>query len=468
MNTMPPFDAALLKRYDRPGPRYTSYPTAPQFTGAFKEAQLREQARRSEELAGSPRPISLYVHIPYCTSPCFYCGCNRIITHDEAKGALYLRHLQREIALAANLFTRRREVVQLHLGGGTPNFLRPRQLAELISTLKNHFNFSTDLESRDFSIELDPRFLLDDDIERLRYVGFNRVSLGVQDFAPEVQRAINRIQSVEQTLATIEACRASGFRSVNVDLIYGLPLQTVAGFTRTLDTLLAVRPDRFAVYGYAHMPRLFKAQRQIESQQLPDATTKLHLLQSAIEKLGSAGYEYIGMDHFALPEDELARARRKGTLHRNFMGYTTHADCDLLGLGVSAISHIGASFSQNARDVRTWEQELQEGHLPVWRGLRLDTDDELRADIIQQLMCQGQLNISAVEHAYGIDFASYFADSLERLEPLVQDGLVTVVGNYICATPRGRLLMRVIAMCFDRYIPAQTSDEEQPRFSKVV
>jgi oxygen-independent coproporphyrinogen-3 oxidase len=468
MNTVPPFDAALLERYDRPGPRYTSYPTAPQFTAAFGEAQLREQARHSEDRAGSPRPISLYVHIPYCSSPCFYCGCNRIITRDEAKGASYLRHLQREIALAANLFARRREVVQLHLGGGTPNFLRPDQLAELISTLKNHFSFSADLSRRDYSIELDPRFLQDGDIERLQGIGFNRVSLGVQDFAPEVQRAINRIQSVEQTLATIDACRASGMRSVNVDLIYGLPLQTVAGFTRTLETLLAVRPDRFAIYGYAHMPQLFKAQRQIASEQLPEAATRLHLLQSAIEKLGSAGYQYIGMDHFALPEDDLSGALRSGTLHRNFMGYTTHADCDLLGLGVSAISHIGASFSQNARDVHAWEQALQEGHLPVSRGLGLDRDDELRAHVIQQLMCQGQLDIGAVEQAYCIDFASYFARSLERLEPLVSDGLVTIVGNYISATPRGRLLMRVIAMCFDRYLPVQAANEERPRFSKVV
>ncbi len=465
---MPPFDAALLQRYDRPGPRYTSYPTAPQFTQEFGEAQLREHASRGEEAGAAARPLSLYLHIPYCSSPCFYCGCNRIITRDEAKGARYLDYLKREIALAASLFASHREVVQLHLGGGTPNFLRAEQLAELVATLDHHFDLDATATTRDYSIELDPRFLRAGDIARLADAGFNRASFGVQDFAPDVQQAINRVQSVAQTLAAIDACRASGFRSVNVDLIYGLPRQTLEGFSRTLDTLLDVRPDRFAIYGYAHMPQIFKAQRQIEGGQLPDAATKLHLLQLAIEKLGAAGYRYIGMDHFALPQDDLSRALESGALHRNFMGYTTHADCDLLGLGVSAISHIGGSFSQNARDLVDWEKSLEAGHLPVWRGLALDPDDELRADVIQQLMCQGKIDIDAVERRHGIDFMSYFASSLERLEPLEDDGLVTLCGSYICATPRGRLLMRVIAMCFDRYLPAQPQAEERPRFSKVV
>jgi oxygen-independent coproporphyrinogen-3 oxidase len=468
MDTMPPFDAALLKRYDRPGPRYTSYPTAPQFTAEFTEEQLRNHAQRAEKSAASPRAMSLYLHIPYCASPCFFCGCNRIITWDEGRGTTYLRNLQREIALAAPLFSRRREVVQLHLGGGTPNFLRPSQLAELLTTLRTHFNLAADEARRDYSIELDPRFIRQGDIARLRDIGFNRTSFGVQDFAPPVQRAINREQSVEQTLAAIEACRINGFRSVNVDLIYGLPLQTLAGFSHTLDTLLAVRPDRFAIYGYAHMPQLFKAQRQIDSEQLPDPATKLHLLQLAIEKLGTAGYRYIGMDHFALPEDDLSRALDNGELQRNFMGYTTHPDCDLLGFGVSAISHIGASFSQNARDLRDWERPLEHGRLPVWRGLELNEDDELRADVIQRLMCQGEIDVSAIERRYRIDFATYFAASLERLEPLERDGLVTIVGNYICVTPRGRLLIRVIAMCFDRYLTTATQSTDRPRFSKVV
>ena len=463
---MPSFDADLLQRYDRPGPRYTSYPTAPQFAEGFAEAQLREQARRSNEQA-VPRPISLYLHIPYCFAPCFYCGCNRLITRDEDQGEIYLERLQREIALAAPLFNRTREVVQMHLGGGTPNFLRPAQIARLVGTVKSHFNLSEDL-ARDFSIELDPRFVQPGDIERLAELGFNLASFGVQDFAPDVQRAINRVQSIDQTLAAIATCRSSGFRSVNVDLIYGLPRQTSGGFGCTLETLIAVRPDRFAIYSYAHMPHVFKAQRQIEERDLPDARAKLHLLQLAIERLGAAGYHYIGMDHFALPQDDLSLAQERGGLHRNFMGYTTHADCDLLGLGVSAISHVGASFSQNARELRAWEAAVDAGRLPLWRGLALDFDDEVRADVIQQLMCRGEIDMAAVERRHCIDFVSYFREALERLRPLMSDGLVTIVGNYICTTPRGRLLMRVIAMCFDRYLQPPAVAGVQARFSKVV
>jgi oxygen-independent coproporphyrinogen III oxidase len=463
---MPPFDAELLKRYDRPGPRYTSYPTSPQFTVTFRETQLREYARRSNEQA-IPRPISLYLHIPYCFGPCFYCGCNRLVTRDEDKGRIYLQRLQREIALVSPLFDRERQVMQVHLGGGTPNFLRPAQIAELVGTLRSHFNLSEDL-ARDFSIELDPRFVRPGDIERLAELGFNRASLGVQDFAPDVQRAINRIQSIDQTLAAIADCRRSGLRSVNVDLIYGLPRQTPDGFGCTLETLLAVRPDRIAIYGYAHMPQLFKAQRQIEERELPDAQAKLHLLQLAIERLGAAGYRYIGMDHFALPQDDLSQAQESGALHRNFMGYTTHADCDLVGLGLSAISHVNASFSQNVRELRDWEVAIDAGRLPVWRGMELDRDDEARADVIQQLMCRGEIDVAAVERRHGIDFVSYFAQPLERLQPLVSDGLATIAGGYICATPRGRLLLRVIAMCFDRYLQPQRTTEARPLFSKVV
>src|SRR6185437_9802252 len=446
------FDAELLQRYDRPGPRYTSYPTAPQFTEAFGEAELFRQARQTNA-EPTRRSLSLYFHIPYCSTPCFYCGCNRIITRDRNKAAVYLEKLQREIALVAPLFDRHREVVQLHLGGGTPNFLRTDQLAQLIATVRNHFNLSCS-PARDFSIELDPRFLEPGDLERLAQIGFNRVSFGVQDFAPEVQSAVNRIQSIEQTLSAIVASRSNHLRSVNVDLIYGLPRQTLAGFRDTIDTLTLLRPDRFAVYGYAHMPRLFKAQRQIDAADLPDAQAKLGLLQLAIERLGAAGYRYIGMDHFALPEDDLSRAQDIGSLQRNFMGYTTHADCDLVGFGMSSISHIGSSFSQNARELHGWEAAIDGGHLPVWRGFELSLDDRVRADVIQQLMCHGKIDIGAVERRYRIDFLSYFTDSLRQLHPLVSDGLVTVVGNIIAATSRGRLLLRVIAMCFDRYLQA--------------
>ena len=466
MNTFARFDADLLRRYDRPGPRYTSYPTAPQFTSAFGESQLLDQARRSNE-EPALRPLSLYLHIPYCQTPCFYCGCNRLITRDPEKGALYLQRLLKEVDLAAPLFDRRREVVQLHLGGGTPNFLSPGQIATLVTALRGRFNLSED-GSRDFSIELDPRYVDCGDIEQLARIGFNRASFGVQDFAPEVQKAINRVQNVEQTLAAIYACRRSQFRSVNVDLIYGLPRQTVQGFADTLDTLLAVRPDRFAVYGYAHMLHLFKAQRQIDAQELPDGEAKLRLLQLAIERLSGAGYRYIGMDHFALPDDELSRAQESGSLHRNFMGYTTHADCDLVGLGVIAISHIGRSFSQNERDLPKWEAAIDQGHLPVWRGMELSFDDMVRADVIQQLMCLGQIDIGAVERRHCIDFVSYFTDALRRLHPLVSDGLVTIVGSFISVRPRGRLLLRAVAMCFDQYLPAQAALPEHPRFSKVV
>ncbi|MEO8063542.1 MAG: oxygen-independent coproporphyrinogen III oxidase [Pseudomonadota bacterium] len=466
MTSIPPLDADLLRRYDKSGPRYTSYPAAPQFHTGFGEAHFRAAARRSNSQL-IPRQLSLYVHVPYCFSPCFYCGCNRVITRDATRSALYLERLVREIELVAPLFARDRDVVQLHFGGGTPNFLTPAQLASVIDSLGRQFHFAAAAE-RDFSIELDPRFITPAQIAELAAAGFNRASLGVQDLDPEVQRAVNRVQSVEQTLGTIAACRASGLRSVNVDLIYGLPKQTLAGFGRTLDTILAARPDRLAVYGYAHLPKMFKAQRQIESADLPDAEAKLALLQLAIERLTRAGYEYIGMDHFALPEDELARAQANGSLHRNFMGYTTHADCDLIGLGVSAISHIGSTFSQNPRDLAGWEIALDVGRIPVWRGMRTDADDELRAEIIQSLMCHGSIDIREIEHRFDIDFAAYFADALHKLDPLRADGLVTLEPARIAATPRGRLLVRIIAACFDRYLQAAAATERTPTYSRVV
>jgi oxygen-independent coproporphyrinogen-3 oxidase len=470
MHANPRFDAGLLRRYDRPGPRYTSYPTAPQFTKAFGEEQLRAATAASN---GDPIPrrLSLYVHVPFCMSPCFYCGCNRIITRDLARGETYLVRLYREIALAAELFDRDREVIQLHLGGGTPNFLSPAQLGDLVDTLRSHFRFSGSSQ-RDLSIELDPRYTNAQDVLALGRIGFNRASFGVQDFDPAVQHAVNRIQSVEETRAVVDACRDGGFRSVNVDLIYGLPKQNPAGFSQTLDTVVEMRPDRLAVYSYAHLPELFKAQNQIHAEDLPDPATKLSLLQLAIEKLTAAGYVYIGMDHFALPDDDLAQAQQRGSLHRNFMGYTTHADSDLLGLGVSAISHIGDSFSQNPRDLPSWQIALDEGRLPVFRGMRLDEDDVLRADLIQQLMCQGSIPVAALERRHGIDFAEYFADALDRLHPLVQDGLVRVEQDRIVATTQGRLLLRNIAMCFDRYLDDPSSSRPAegaaPRFSRAI
>ncbi len=462
MNNSLPFDADLLRRYDRPGPRYTSYPTAPQFSDAFGSKDLLEVIRNSNE-DPIPRALSLYVHVPFCVSPCFYCGCNRIITRDEKRGEKYLVDLMKETAMLAPLFDADREVIQLHFGGGTPNFLSPVQIGNYLEFLRQHFHFST-AANRDISIEIDPRCVKPDDIAALAAIGFNRASLGVQDFDPEVQKAVNRIQSVEETLAVIQACREHGFQSVNVDLIYGLPKQTLAGFSKTLDTVIAARPDRIAVYSYAHMPQLFKPQRQLDESLLPSAETKLALLQLAIEKLMHAGYCYIGMDHFALPEDELAIAQKKGNLHRNFMGYTTHAATDLIGLGVSSISHIGESFSQNPRDLISWEAKIETGQLPTWRGMQLNEDDVIRADLIQAWMCQGEIDIKNFEDRHNIYFQSYFSKDLARLQALVADGLVTISSSHLKATARGRLLLRIIASCFDRYI----ASDNVTQFSKTI
>ena len=458
------FDADLLRRYDTPGPRYTSYPTAPQFSPGFDESDLRAMAATSNG-DPIPRPLSLYLHIPFCTSPCFYCGCNRIITRDTARGAAYLTRLYREVAMASALFDRDRDVEQVHFGGGTPNFLTPAQIAEVMDVPRRHFSFAAPARL-DCSIELDPRFITPDDVGALAAAGFNRASLGVQDFDPEVQRAVNRIQSVEQTLAIIDACRTHGLQSVNVDLIYGLPKQSLAGFSRTLDITLEARPDRLAIYSYAHLPSMFRPQQRINAEDLPSPEVKLGLLQCAIDKLGEAGYVYIGMDHFALPGDSLAQAQQRGDLHRNFMGYTTHAESDLVGLGVSAISHIGNSFSQNPRDLGSWEQAIDQGRLPVWRGMRLEEDDVIRADVIQQLMCHGTLDYRDLGRRHVIEFTTYFADALQRLRPLQDDGLVELRPDGLRATSRGRMLLRIIAMCFDRYLP--TAAASTPRFSRTV
>lgn len=471
MSAVPYLDAELLRRYDRPGPRYTSYPTSPHFCEDFGAKELRWAIQRSND-EPIPRGLSLYIHVPFCMSPCFYCGCNRIITRDTARGEVYLARLYREIELTSALFDRDREVIQLHFGGGTPNFLSSVQLAEAVDVLRGHFRFSA-ADNRDLSIELDPRFLKPDDVRQLAAAGFNRASLGVQDFDPAVQEAVNRIQGVDETLAIIEACRTHGLRSVNVDLIYGLPKQSLEGFARTLDAVIAARPSRLAVYGYAHLPAMFKAQRQLNAEDLPSPELKLQLLSLAIEKLTAAGYVYIGMDHFALPDDDLALAQQHGSLHRNFMGYTTHADTDLVGMGMSAISHIGDSFSQNPRDLPSWQTALDQGHLPLFRGMRLSEDDILRADLIQQLMCQGEISIGGLERRYAIDFEAYFADALVQLQPLKEDGLVRFEPGRIVATRQGRLLLRNIAMCFDSYlqIPAASTATAAPpgaSFSRAI
>ena len=454
MDAVPALHESLLQRYDRPGPRYTSYPTAPHFRSDFGIAELRQQAVACN-VQHPPRPLSLYVHVPYCQSPCFYCGCNRVITRDLTKGEPYVQRILKEAQLIAPLFAPERQVVQLHLGGGTPNFLQTASLERLIVGLRNSFTFS-DRSERDFSIELDPRSLPEDPGQYARHLsqlGFNRVSLGVQDFDQDVQRAINRLQTSEQTLDLIDACRDQGFCSVNVDLIYGLPRQSAEGFRRTLRTVIAARPDRIAIYGYAHLPAMFKAQRRIPTEDLPEPAERLALLRLAIEELGAFGYRYIGMDHFALPQDELVRAQEAGSLQRNFMGYTTHAGCDLVGLGASAISSIGHSYSQNFRELREWERAVDSGAPPLWRGLALSLDDRVRAAVIEQLMCHGCVDIRSIETAHGIDFKTYFADALLQLASQASDGLVELNDNRILATAAGRLLLRNLAMCFDRYLP---------------
>lgn len=448
----PQFDPEILARHDRPGPRYTSYPAAPRFSGEFGEDALFEAIAASNEMP-IPRALSLYVHVPFCESPCFYCGCNRVITRDASRGTRYVERLRREIDLVAPRFSRDREVVQLHFGGGTPNFLDPEALGGVVGHLRGRFPFAIGART-DLSIEVDPRTVAPSTMPLLAAAGFNRISLGVQDFDPAVQAAVNRHQTEAQTRDIIEAARRTGIRSVNVDLIYGLPRQTLEGFAATLDAVVDMRPDRIAVYAYAHFPSMFPAQRRIRAEELPSASEKIALLGLAVEHLVQAGYVYIGMDHFALPLDELAVAQREGSLHRNFMGYTTHADTDLVGFGASAISRVGSAYSQNHRDVAAWSVAIDGGHLPVMRGLALDEDDLLRGELIQSLMCHGEIDFRALGDRHGVDARPLLDEALPRLAPLAADGLVEREGARLRVTPRGRLLVRVVAGCFDRYAAA--------------
>ena len=458
------FDPELLRRHDVNGPRYTSYPTAVQFTDAFGPAEYRAAALRSND-DPIPRPLSLYAHIPFCTSPCFYCACTRIITRDPLKAGLYLERLYREIELQAELFDRDRVVEQLHFGGGTPTFLSMDEMAGLMRHLDSCFNLQEG-ESREYSIEIDPRTVDAEKIEQLAALGFNRISLGVQDFDRRVQEAVNRVQSVEDTLDVMQAARRVGIGSINLDLIYGLPFQSLEGFGRTLDTVIAARPERLAVYSYAHLPRMFKAQRHIDEAALPDAEAKLGLLRLAIDRLTGAGYVYIGMDHFALPGDELVAAQRLGTLQRNFQGYSTRAECDMIGLGMSSIGKVGDTYSQNAKDIASYYHALDAAQLPVVRGITLTADDRLRREIIQQVMCQGELVFADVERRWGIEFWRYFKTARGVLEAHAADGLIELDAQRLVVTPAGRLLLRVVAMSFDAYAPQVV--DARGRFSRII
>lgn len=456
------FDPELIHRYDASGPRYTSYPTAVQFTEAFDVARYSDIARLSNS-ASQAIPLSLYFHIPFCDTVCFYCACNKVITKNRTRAIPYLEQLCREIELQAGLFDHNRPVDQLHWGGGTPTFLSMGQMRELMRVTGEHFQLCTD-DSGDYSIEIDPREADAEKIALLRSLGFNRLSLGVQDFDPAVQKAVNRIQSEAQTWAVLDAARAEGFKSVNIDLIYGLPLQTVERFKVTLDKVIAAGPDRLSVFNYAHLPKLFKTQRQINEALLPSAEQKLAILGLTIERLTQAGYLYIGMDHFARPDDELAAAQRQGTLYRNFQGYSTHADCDLVAMGATAISKVGNSYSQNLKTLDDYVARLQRGDLAMFRGVELNADDVLRREVITRLICNFELDFAVIEACYGINFRSYFATALRALEPFVVDKLLVLGDRFIQVKPRGRLLIRNICMQFDRYLTGSAGQ----CFSKVI
>ncbi len=457
------FDANLIRRYDRSGPRYTSYPTAVQFHDAFGQAQYLDQARKTND-DSNLRPLSLYFHIPFCARVCFYCACNKTVTKDRARAIPYLDRLYQEIAAQGELFDRHRRVDQLHWGGGTPTFLGADQMAELMTITGEHFNLRDD-DKGEYSIEIDPREVDQDTIPLLSKIGFNRMSIGVQDFDADVQKAVNRLQSEEQTLAVLDEARHNGFKSLNIDLIYGLPLQTVASFARTLERVIEASPDRISVFNYAHLPQRFKPQRRINAEELPSPTEKLALLQLTIELLTSAGYVYIGMDHFAKPDDELAIAQRHHSLYRNFQGYSTHADCDLIAMGTTAISAIGNCYSQNVRALDEYYQCIDQGELPVFRGIELNEDDRLRRKVISELICHFSLDMDAVDEEFGIDFESYFAKEINILRQMLSDELLELKDNSIQILPKGRLLIRNICMVFDRYLSEAAATSA---FSKVI
>ncbi|RZI57991.1 MAG: oxygen-independent coproporphyrinogen III oxidase [Rubrivivax sp.] len=466
-------DADLLRRFDIAGPRYTSYPTADRFHAGLDAERHGELLALRAFGPAARQPMSLYVHIPFCESVCYYCACNKVVTRHHERAAAYVDALEVEMGLVHRRLGDRALVSQLHFGGGTPTFLADRELSMLMALLHRHFRLAADAE---ISIEVDPRTI---DVARLRHLrtlGFNRLSFGVQDFDPDVQRAVHREQSLESVAALIGASRDLGFRSINVDLIYGLPLQTPTSFARTVEQVATLRPDRIALYGYAHLPQRFKPQRRIEPAALPPPGDKLRMLSGAIAGFIARGYSYIGMDHFALADDPLAVAKREGRLHRNFQGYSTQPDCDLVALGVSAISKLGASYAQNVKTLPEYYAALREGRLPVERGLALDQDDLVRRDAIMALMCQGRLDFEPIERSHGIVAAEYFATELVRLGQMAADGLVTIEPRAVQVTTMGWFFVRAVAMVFDRYLrpggvagaPAGAPAEAPVRFSRIL
>ncbi len=453
----------LLQRYDVAGPRYTSYPTADRFVEAFGEADyLRALEQRRDGLAAKVYPLSLYVHIPFCESLCYYCACNKIITKHHARGAEYLRYLEREVDLTMAHLGQGQVVSQLHLGGGSPTFLSDDELAQLMSMLRRNFQFAPGGE---YSVEIDPRTVTRERLAALATQGFNRLSFGVQDFEPAVQKAVHRIQPAEQVFDLVAAARELGFESINADLIYGLPMQTPETFEHTLAQITQLRPDRIALYAYAHLPERFKPQRRIHAKDLPPAASKLVMLSSAMRVLTAAGYVYVGMDHFALPTDALAIAKRQGRLHRNFQGYSTQPDCDLVALGVSSIGRVGPTFSQNVKTLDEYYDLLNQGRLPVARGMALSRDDLVRRTVIMALMCQGSVLFESVELSHLVDFKHYFASEMQAMAAMQEQGLLTLDESGIHVTALGWFFVRGIAMAFDKYLQ---TDKNRARFSKII
>ena len=453
--------AELLRRYDVAGPRYTSYPTADRFVEAFGAADYACALAQRAASPGPAQALSLYVHIPFCESLCYYCACNKIITRHHNSAAAYLHYLAREVDLQVEQLGTGKPVTQLHLGGGTPTFLSDSELRELMAMLRRSF----EMLGGEYSIEIDPRTVDGARLAAIRQMGFNRVSFGVQDFDADVQQAVHRIQPFEQVRQLMSQARATGFDSINLDLIYGLPRQTPESFARTMERVLRLRPDRIALYGYAHLPERFKPQRRIVAAELPGAASKVAMLSQSIEAFLGAGYVHIGMDHFALPDDALAVARRNGRLHRNFQGYSTQPECDLVALGVSAIGRVGATYSQNAKTLDEYCDHLDQGRLPVARGLALTRDDLVRRAVIMALMCQGEVVFESIELGWLLDFRDYFARELEQLRELADQGLVVLDDEAIQLTVQGWFFVRAIAMVFDRYLRA---DRDRAKFSRIL
>ncbi len=461
---LPAITSEQLSRLDVAGPRYTSYPTADRFVEAFDETAYRQAlaARAGVAGAGQRGPLSVYVHVPFCESVCYYCACNKVITRHHERAGEYLDALVREMALTAEVLGHAPMVSQLHLGGGTPTFLSDAELERLMQTIQQHFVLAPGGE---YSIEVDPRTVSPQRLGHLAELGFNRLSMGVQDFDPAVQKAVHRVQPFDEVAALMGAARDIGFDSTNVDLIYGLPLQTPESFRRTIDQVRQLRPDRIALYAYAHLPDRFKPQRRIHSADLPEPAQKISMLAAAIDAFGQQGYDYIGMDHFALHDDPLAVAKRQGRLHRNFQGYSTQPDCDLLGLGVSAIGRVGATYSQNAKTLPEYYDALRSGRLPVVRGMALDRDDLVRRAVIMAVMCQGRVDFESIESAHLVQFSDYFAPELERLQPLVDQGLVRLEDDGLLVTPLGWYFVRAVAMVFDKHLHAQ---RRRMSFSRII